>query len=169
MNSPNAGAVSAAQQAETVPVSASYNQQESGLKEEAVALLEKCYAETGTYQVGMHTLASSRRFLMEELQKSIPTWCARDASELTLWLEARRAKLHSLYSLARENFSRARQRMAAAAEGLSSEKAQAKAAAIEAAEHLLMSDKRRQELDFLQKKLEAVAAASFASDSQTIS
>lgn len=167
MSSPNAGAVSAAQQAETVPVSTSHDQQEGGLKKEAATMLEKFYAETGTYQVGMHTLASSRRFLMEELQKGIPTWCARDASELALWLEARRAKLHSLYNLAWENFSQARQRMAAAAEGLSSEKAQAKAAAIEAAEHLLMSDKRRQELDFLQKKLEAVAATFPVNDSPT--
>ncbi len=167
MSSPNEGAVSAAQQAETVAVSASQNQRESSLKQQAAALLTESYAETATYQVGMHNLASSRRFLMEEAQKSIPTWCAREAGELTLWLEARKAKLHSLYGSALENFSQALQCMAAAAQGLSAEKAQAKAAAIEAAEHLLMSDKRRQELALLQQKLETAASSSPSDGSQT--
>ena len=115
MSSPNEGAVSAAPQAETVAVSASPNWQESNLKQQAVALLTESYAETATYQVGTHHLASSRRFLMEEAQKGVPTWCALEAGELTLWLEARKAKLHSLYGSALENFSQALQRMAAAA------------------------------------------------------
>lgn len=167
MSSPNEGAVSAAPQAETVAVSASPNCQESNLKQQAVALLTESYAETATYQVGTHHLASSRRFLMEEAQKGVPTWCALEAGELALWLEARKAKLHSLYGSALENFSQALQRMAAAAQGLSAEQAQAKAAAIEAAEHLLMSDKRRQELNLLQQKLEAVVSPSSSDDSQT--
>lgn len=164
INSSNAAAVSAAQQAETKPASVYNDRQESLLKERAAALLTESYTETGTYQAGRHNLAAPRRFLMEELQKGSPAWCGRSAGELARWLEARRAKLHSLYGSALENFSKALQRMAAANEG-QTEKAPTRAAAIEAAEHLLMSDKRRQELEFLQQKLKAIAPTPLVDDS----
>lgn len=159
MSSTNAAAVSAAEQAETVPASASFSvQEENDLRKQAEVLLLNAYAEAGTYKAGLRSLAALRQEIMEQLQKGSPALRSRDAVEMPAWLATRAAQLHSLYECALENFSKALQRMAAAEKGLS-EKAQAQAAAIEAAELLLMSEKRRQTLSLLQQQLQKNEAA----------
>ena len=159
MSSTKAAAVSVAEQAETGPASASFSvQQENDLRAQAEVLLLKAYAEAGTYKAGLQSLAALRRELMEQLQKVSPALCGRDPVELPAWLATRAAQLHSMYGRALENFSKALQRMAAA-QGGPSEKAQAQAAAIDAAEHLLMSEKRLQTLTLLQRQLLETEAA----------